>query len=473
MKFTSGFWLTRADYDAQYVKEIYKWDVSSSSLTLFAPLKKIEGRGDTLNIGMMTITCSSPAENVLRIRLTGHAGAVKKGPFLLTDLQPYADTRIASSEDSVSITSGALSLNIRRNSPVLAFTADEKPLTKTDARGISRMCRKDGHNFTVTELALDTGELVYGFGERFTPYVKNGQAVDTWNEDGGTASEIAYKSIPFYMTSRHYGVFVNHPGKVSFETGSEKVEDVQFSVEDESLEYFLIYGDTQKDVLGRYTALTGRVPILPRWSFGLWLTTSFTTNYDEKTVSSFVDGMASRHIPLRVVHFDCFWMKEVEWGSVEWDKDMFPDPAGMLKRLHGKGLKLCVWINSYIAQKSPLFAEGAEHGYLLKNTDGTVWQWDMWQAGMGIVDFTNPDACAWYQQKLKRLLDMGVDCFKTDFGERIPSFDNGYDVAWYDGSDPEKMHNYYTYLYNKCVFELLEKEKGHGEAVLFARSAAA
>ena len=120
MKFTSGFWLTRADYDAQYVKEIYKWDVSSSSLTLFAPFKKIEGRGDTLNIGMMTITCSSPAENVLRIRLTGHAGAVKKGPFLLTDLQPYADTRIASSEDSVSITSGALSLNIRRNSPVLA-----------------------------------------------------------------------------------------------------------------------------------------------------------------------------------------------------------------------------------------------------------------------------------------------------------------------------------------------------------------
>ncbi|HAH60466.1 MAG TPA: alpha-xylosidase [Treponema sp.] len=473
MKFTNGFWLTRREYTAEYVREIYKWYADASSLTLFAPFKKIEGRGDTLNIGMMTVTCSSPAENVLRIRLTGHAGQIRKGPLFDIPHADYSETKVSTGTGSASITSGKLTLTVKEGSPDLTFTADGKPLTKTGTRGISRMQHADGRIYTVTELALGVGELVYGFGERFTPYVKNGQVVDTWNEDGGTASEIAYKSIPFYMTNKNYGVFVNHPGKVSFETGSEKVEDVQFSVEDESLEYYLIYGDTQKDILSRYTSLTGRAPLLPKWSFGLWLTTSFTTNYDEKTVSSFVDGMASRDIPLRVFHFDCFWMKEFEWCSFEWDRDMFPDPVGMLNRLHSKGLKLCVWINSYIAQKSPLFAEAAEKEFLLRNADGTVWQWDMWQAGMGLVDFTNPQAYAWYQQKLKRLLDMGVDCFKTDFGERIPCFDNGYDVAWYDGSDPEKMHNYYTYLYNKCVFELLEKEKGRGEAVLFARSATA
>ena len=97
-----------------------------------------------------------------------------------------------------------------------------------------------------------------------------------------------------------------------------------------------------------------------------------------------------------------------------------------------------------------------------------VWQSDLWQAGMGIVDFTNPAAAAWYQEKLKTLLDMGVDCFKTDFGERIPVKD----IVYYDGSDPVKMHNYYPFLYNKMVFELLEQERGVGEAVLFARSAA-
>ena len=109
-----------------------------------------------------------------------------------------------------------------------------------------------------------------------------------------------------------------------------------------------------------------------------------------------------------------------------------------------------------------------EHGYLLKKSNGDVWQTDLWQAGMGIVDFTNPAAVTWYQEKLKTLLDMGVDCFKTDFGERIPVRD----IAYFDGSDPVKMHNYYPFLYNQAVFELLERERGVGEAVLFARSAA-
>ena len=330
------------------------------------------------------------------------------------------------------------------------------------------MHEKSGKNYILTGLNLSVGELVYGLGERFTPMVKNGQVVDMWNEDGGTASEIAYKNIPFYYTSAGYGVFVNHPGAVSFEIGSEKVETVQFSVEDEELEFFIIYGPTPKEIIEKYTALTGRPALPPEWSFGLWLTTSFTTNYDEDTVTGFIEGFRQRQIPLQVFHFDCFWMKGFEWCNFLWDKDMFPDPEGMLRRYHERGLKICVWINPYIAQKSPLFREGMEAGYLLKKNSRKVWQWDLWQAGMALVDFTNPDACAWYQSKLKALLDMGVDCFKTDFGERVPT-----DVVWYDGSDPMKMHNYYTHLYNKCVFDLLVRERGEGEACLFARSATA
>ncbi len=110
-----------------------------------------------------------------------------------------------------------------------------------------------------------------------------------------------------------------------------------------------------------------------------------------------------------------------------------------------------------------------KNGYFLQRQDGRgPKQVDMWQTGMALVDFTNPDASQWYRNKLKTLLDMGVDCFKTDFGERIPI-----DVTYYDGSNPKAMHNYYTYLYNKCVFELLEEERGDHEAVLFARSATA
>uniref|UniRef100_UPI0028AB6017 alpha-xylosidase n=1 Tax=Atlantibacter sp. TaxID=1903473 RepID=UPI0028AB6017 len=273
-------------------------------------------------------------------------------------------------------------------------------------------------------------------------------------------------NIPFYLTNRGYGVLVNHPECVSFEIGSEKVSKVQFSVEGEYLEYFVIDGPTPKAVLDRYTRLTGRPALPPAWSFGLWLTTSFTTNYDEATVNRFIDGMAERRLPLHVFHFDCFWMKAFQWCDFEWDPATFPDPVGMLQRLKARGLKICVWINPYIGQKSPLFREGMQKGYLLKRPNGAVWQWDKWQPGLAIVDFTNPAASAWYANHLKRLVKMGVDCFKTDFGERIPT-----DVVWHDGSDPQKMHNHYAFIYNQLVWNVLKQTVGEEEAVLFARSA--
>jgi alpha-D-xyloside xylohydrolase len=167
--------------------------------------------------------------------------------------------------------------------------------------------------------------------------VKNGQVVEITNKDGGTASEQAYKSVPFYLTNRGYGVLVNETGPVSFEVASEKVTRVQFSLEGESLEYFFIHGPKPRDILRKLTALTGRSALPPAWSFGLWLSTSFTTNYDEATVTSFIEGMKLRDLPLHVFHFDCFWMREFEWTNFEWDPRVFPDPAGMLQRLHARG----------------------------------------------------------------------------------------------------------------------------------------
>jgi alpha-D-xyloside xylohydrolase len=233
------------------------------------------------------------------------------------------------------------------------------------------------------------------------------------------------------------------------------------------LDYYLLNGPSMKEVLARYPDLTGKPSLPAPWTFGLWLSTSFTTSYDEETVMSFINGMQEREIPLRVFHFDCFWMKDFHWSDFVWDSRVFPDPAGMLKRIKEKGLNVCVWINPYLAQESCIFDEGMRHGYLVKKTSGDIWQWDMWQPGMALVDFTNPAAYTWFQEKLSALLDMGVDCFKTDFGERIPT--EG--ICYYNEADPDKMHNFYTYLYNQCVFELLERKRGKGEAVLFARSA--
>src|SRR5450830_856223 len=178
------------------------------------------------------------------------------------------------------------------------------------------------------------------------------------------------------------------------------------------MEYMIIGGKTVKDVISTYTDLTGKPSLPPAWTFGLWLTTSFTTEYNEDTVIHFIEGMIERDIPLSAFHFDCYWMKDFEWTNFEWNESLFPDPEKMIARIHKMGVRVCLWINPYIAQKSPLFKEGLEHNYFVNTGSGDVWQWDRWQAGMALVDFTNPTAKAWYQKYLESLIDMGVDAFK-------------------------------------------------------------
>lgn len=469
MKFTDGNWHIRKGVDAHYASEVFDARAEEDALTVVAPCHPIRHRGDTLGGVTLTVRFSSPFPDVIRVRTTHFAGVVDHGPHFEIAEKPTDVVSTVGTEE-VSFSSGRLSVHIPREGWRLDFVAEGKPLTQSPAKGMAYMVDKAAGAFLLDQLTLSPGEHVYGLGERFTAFIKNGQVVDIWNEDGGANSEQAYKNIPFYMTSRGYGVFVNHTGRVSFEVASERCHRTQFSVPGEDLEYFVIYGPTPKEVLEKYTALLGRPALPPPWSFGLWLSTSFTTNYDEKTVNEFIQGMKDREIPLSVFHYDCFWMRAFHWCDFEWDPAVFPDPKGMLGRLHDQqGLKVCVWMNPYIGQESKLFEEGKAAGYLLKRPNGDVWQWDLWQPGMGLVDFTNPAATKWFQDKLAALIDMGVDALKTDFGERIP-IDN---VAYFDGSDPVRMHNYYTQLYNKAVFEVLEAKKGKGQAVLFARSATA
>lgn len=481
MKFTDGMWMTKAGFTVETPAEIYEVKEENGGLTLYCPYVAVQHRGNTLDGGLLTVRITSTAVNTVSVRLVNHMGARQAMPVF--PLHRGNETPKTGKADGFwFLRSGDLETRVYPGREYrVEFLHKGKLLTSSGPKGMAHILdQATGETYAREKLELSVGESIYGLGERFGPFVKNGQSVDLWNADGGTDSEQAYKNIPFFLSSRNYGVFVNSTGRVSYEIGSETASKTQFSVPGEEMEYFLFSGDSPKEVLTHYTALTGRAPELPAWSYGLWLSTSFTTEYDEKTVLSFVDGMLERKIPLSVFHFDCFWMKEFEWSSFLWNEKVFPDPCGLLEKLHERGLKVCVWINPYIAQKSPLFAEGLAKGFFVHTGDGGVWQWDRWQAGMALVDFTNPDAVRWYQNKLAALVDMGVDCFKTDFGERIPTADPfygpkaaRYGIRWFDGSDPEGMHNYYTYLYNKAVFDLLEEKKGKGEACLFARSATA
>ncbi|RVX72105.1 Alpha-xylosidase [Exophiala mesophila] len=486
MKFTNGMWRARGGITLNWMGNVERLEVQDDKVDLLLT-KPLNHRGDTLNSGTLTTVVRSPIEGATAVKFSHWTGEEDLGPHFPLNETPSTPKVIHDKGKSLQYSTGSLDLSINTTPNKLGFTYSQnsKKLTGHSFRSVGWVANTDtpsyditeglyaeAQNYILLELDLSVGEKIYGLGERFGPLVKNGQTVDIWNEDGGTSSELTYKNIPFYISSRGYGVFINNPGKVMLEVQSERTTRVNIAVQGESLEYVIISGPSPKDILNRYTALTGRPALPPAWSYGLWLTTSFTTSYSEETVTGFLDGFKQRSIPLSVFHFDSFWMKSFTWCDFNFDDENFPDAKGYISRLKSRGFKICVWINSYIAQASPLFAEGKKNGYFIMRADTarpTVWQWDNWQAGMAVVDFTNPAACEWYAGHMKRLMDLGVDSFKTDFGERIPF--NPKKVKYHDGSDPVRMHNFYAYLYNKTVFEAMQS---HGkDACLFARSATA
>lgn len=424
MKFTNGYWMIRDGVDALYAREAYELaaDATTESLNVLAPTSVVRGRYDTLNLPTFNVDITTPAEGVIRVCAEHWQGATEYPGFPLNADEPgnrdyvtvqangNGDGEVGVNGADVTLTTGGLTAKVVKGAPWnLTFIGEDgKVLTESAGKSLGRFklgaesnvtaqpvsefgvtmdgsARDESDVFIAIQLHLSVGEDVYGLGERFGAYVKNGQSVDIWNEDGGTASDQGYKDIPFYMTSNGYGVLVNNRGHVSFEIGSENTE---------------------------------------------------------ATINSFIDGMAERDIPLAAFHYDCYWMREFHWCDFEWDKRFFGDIESTLKRLH------------------------EDKGYLVRKPNGEVWQTDFWQAGMGLVDFTNPAAREWFKDKVKALLNQGADAIKTDFGERIPR-----DVVWYDGSPKLSMHNWYTQLYNQAVFEAIEETYGKGNACLYARSA--
>ncbi|KXL43219.1 glycoside hydrolase family 31 protein [Acidomyces richmondensis BFW] len=492
MKFRDGMWLVAEDKRVEYAEEVYSIteSVCGKKLSLLCPTTKILSRGDTLNKSTLTIDVEAVADGILSVEVTHWEGAVRRGPDfeLFPGNKPSVDASIQKTNNGTQLTAGKLSATVssKPHSFDLRFhsTDGKHKLTSLLNRSVALAYSpsagspmqtadmRDFRHYILTQTTLSVSEQVYGLGERFGALNKVGQSITLWNADGGTSSEQAYKNVSFWLSNRGYGIFIDTPERVELEVGSERACRVQMSVEGQRLKWYMIYGPTPKEVISRYTSLTGKPNKVPAWSFGLWLTTSFTTEYDEKTVNGFLEGMRDRDIPLQVFHYDCFWMRPFHWCDFVFMSSHFPDPKAQITRLKESGLitKVCVWINTYIGQASPVFKEAAKKGYLLKRVNGDIFQWDMWQAGMGIIDLTNPEACKWYVSLLKKLFDTGVDTIKTDFGERIPSKD----VRWHDPAvDPAKMHNYYAFMYNKLVFEALQERYGESEAVLFARAACA
>lgn len=307
-------------------------------------------------------------------------------------------------------------------------------------------------------------EHIYGLGEKFTDLDKRGQTIESWiTQPNGAETERSYKNVPFYLSSRGYGLLVDTTQRTTFDFGRTSTVSKDISVEDDSFAFVFFHGPSFKDILSQYTALTGRPGSVPKWSLGVWMSRLGYQNRAE--LESVTDEIRTRGFPCDVVHLDPPWLRPGHLCDLVWDRESFPDPDGMIEALHEDGFKLCLWEYPYLLTETEAFHEAAEKGYLITDPRGEPYLLTRlsWAADHGgIVDFTNPDARQWWKDKHRPLVEMGVDVFKTDFGEYLPE-----DAIMADGRSGKAVRNEHTNLYTRTVHEAMA-EAG-SEPLLWAR----
>ena len=315
--------------------------------------------------------------------------------------------------------------------------------------------------------ALRPQEAIYGMGEQFIKLNKVGQTLDlNMLESLGTTTPRSYKNVPFFMSTRGYGVFLNHSSRITCWVGSLCAPDVQVAVEDDFLDYYVIVGD-MKEILSRYTDITGKGHVPPLWSFGYWQSKISYRAADEAL--EVARKMREAEVPMDVLHLDTHWFKEDWYCDLEFDRERFPDPEGFIAELARMGVKLSLWQLPYIPEGSKLFDDLAAVGGFVKTAEGGIYDVGIcmvpgFEGVVGCVDYTHPEGRRVHQEHFRRLFEMGAKVIKVDFGEQAPI-----DGVYHDGTPGHRAHNLYPLLYNQALSEVTRDATG--EQIIWARSA--
>jgi alpha-D-xyloside xylohydrolase len=347
------------------------------------------------------------------------------------------------------------------------YDADGKLLTKTnhptDNQGtytpvnpFSFVRRASDYSRSMNAVfSLSPGEKIYGTGENFKGLNKRGQKVVLFIDDpNGVQNETMYKPIPFFMSSRGYGMFMHTSSPITCDFGKYFNGTNSLMIGDEVLDLFVFLGEP-KEILDEYTELTGKAQMPPIWSFGLWM--SRITYFSEEDGRRVAAQLRENRIPGDVIHFDTGWF-EVDWRSdYKFAPSRFSDPEDMISDLDDMGFKVSLWQLPYFVPKNDLYPEILNKGLYVKNKKGNVPYED------AVLDFSNPDAVDWYKDKIKGLLDLGVGAIKVDFGEAAPV-----DGLYASGKTGFYEHNLYPLRYNKAVADITKEITG--ENIIWARS---
>ena len=327
------------------------------------------------------------------------------------------------------------------------------------------VARRDGEASQVFD-SFDLGydEHIYGFGERYLPLDKRGQQVQLWQQEVySNTSSGAYKNIPFYISSKGYGLFINTSYPITARVGD--LSSVACSIIVDrclALDTYFIYGPTIKEILPRYHAITGQPGLPPKWTFGHWM--SRITYSSQEEVEQTAEDLRAYRIPTDVIHIDTGWFKTIGNNDLRFDPVRFPDPKAMAEKLHKLGFHLSLWQTTNVAAGNQLHQELEEVGGMARRANEAVYNRPGYAEDCGLIDYSNPKTIELLTRRFRELFDMGISVIKVDFGEGSPV--DGVFYA-YDGY---AMRNLYALIYNRAIFKMTEDYYGEGNGVIWARS---
>jgi alpha-D-xyloside xylohydrolase len=426
---------------------------------------------------------SAPGKDMLRLRV--QRGSVADYGILADPAElerQTADAKLQVYDDeTIRLRSGLLELVIDQNPLRLTINRNGKPvLISTNDRTIRGSLRLSPLSASeqqwIVALALESGESIFGLGEKFGKIDKRGQLIESWNRDAtGVNAELSYKNVPFAWSPRGWGVFVHTAARATHGVGypSWSHRSYVIKLDDPTLDLFLIFADSPEEMLEKYTGLTGRAELPPRWSYGAWMSRAFYQTADE--IMDVAHQLRERRIPCDVLTLDGrAWHKPETRFDFAWDTDRYPDPAGFVQGLRAMNYRLCLWEYSYLSTLNPIYEELASKKFFLQTAEGETYvhRWlpppnDRLIPHLqpsGLLDFTNPEAYDWFRDMHRSLFEMGVSVMKTDYGEAVPE-----EVIGYNGDSGKRIHNIYTLLYNRCTFEA-SRMYGDQEGIVWGRS---
>jgi len=414
-------------------------------------------------------------DDAYRVRLNrGEQSVDNMTPMVDNDItDPHCQVRMEENSECITLSTRKFSLKIFKTDFHMELcNAEREVLTRSGKRPDNGFAvaydayplgfirdRRHKRWYAVESFELAHDEAVYGLGEHFGPLNKVGQTLRLWIYEGtGNTSGRVYKAVPFFVSNRGYGVFFNHSVPITFWVGSKEFTKTQIAVEETHLDYFVFTGAIA-EILEQYTALTGRPAMPPRYSFGTWISRmSYNSQAEMLEVARI---LRKKQFPADVIHLDDNWFRRAWLCDWQFDPDRFPDPQGMCETLHDMGFRVSLWQEPYILKGTELWDEAKEKGYLAKCSVPFLFASHFEAAP---IDFTNPEAAKWYQDRLLRpLLEMGIDVIKTDFGEGIEP------ATQFKEGDGHALHNLYPLLYNRAAFEVTQDLHGD-DAMVWGRS---